>query len=732
MVSTVSIYDCLSIIQRSSKQPHDILGMHTAETDIGSVCSVRAYIPGAKGVTLLDARGRKIKDMEKIHESGFFEAVPKGCGKPFKYLLEIEEADGAKWKTPDPYSFLPTVSEYDRYLFNQGNHYRIYEKLGGHLMEADGVKGASFALWAPNAKSVSVSGSFNNWDPGRNPMRLLGESGIWEIFIPLAKEWDMYKFFVKGADGSEVYKSDPYGFAFELRPKSAALLVNPDSYVWNDGEYMKGRESVNMFESPINVYEVHPGSWKRKENGDWLSYRELAESLPPYVSEMGYTHIELIGIAEYPFDGSWGYQVTGYFAPTSRYGTPDDFKYFVDSCHKRGIGLILDWVPGHFPKDVHALAHFDGTALYEHSDKRRGEHPDWGTLIFNYGRSEVRNFLISNAIYWIENFHIDGLRVDAVASMLYLDYGKRDGEWLPNEYGGKENLEAVEFMKHLNSYVSGSYKGVLIIAEESTSWPGVTSGVDSGGLGFSLKWNMGWMNDILRYMSRDSVFRRYHHNELTFSMMYAYSEKFILPFSHDEVVHGKASMVGKMSGDIWQKFANLRLLYAFMYGHPGKKLMFMGNEIGQFNEWSEERAIEFELLKYKSHRGLFEFVKDLNRLYNDNPCLWDMDFDPEGFRWIDCDNSEKSLISFMRKGKGGDSLIFVCNFTPEVIPEYNIGVELSGNYEEILNSDDIKYGGSGILNGTLCSKAEPAFGLLNSINVKIPPLGAVVFKRSWN
>ncbi|MEA4816189.1 MAG: 1,4-alpha-glucan branching protein GlgB [Lachnospiraceae bacterium] len=728
MLSTVSIYDCLSIIQNFSKQPHDILGLHETTGALGKLYSLRAYIPEAKDITIVNEDSGALIPMEKIHEKGFFEAVLPGCKEPFKYKFRISGYMQNEWETPDAYSFLPTISEYDRYLFNMGNHYRIYEKLGGHLCEIDGIKGAAFALWAPNAKSVSVVGDFNNWDPGRNQMRILGESGIWEIFVPLVSEWDMYKFLVRDISGVEVYKSDPYGFAFELRPKNAAILVNENSYIWTDGGYLKKREEKNILEMPLNVYEVHPASWKRNKNGEWLGYRELAQRLVPYVKEMGYTTIELMGIAEHPFDGSWGYQVTGYFAPTSRYGAPDDFKYFVDTCHANEIGVILDWVPGHFPKDEGSLARFDGTALYEHFDKRRGEHPEWGTLIFNYGRNEVKNFLISNAIYWLECFHIDGLRVDAVASMLYLDYGKEGGDWLPNEYGGRENLEAVEFLKHLNSHISGAYKGVMMIAEESTSWPKVTGDVHENGLGFTMKWNMGWMNDILSYMSKDPVFRKYHHNELTFSMMYAYSEKFMLPFSHDEVVHGKSSMIGKMSGDIWQKFANLRLLYSFMYGHPGKKLMFMGNEVGQFSEWSEERAIEFELVKYESHRGLFEFVKDINRLYAESPCLWELDFEPSGFKWIDCNNCEGSFVSFARTGKSGESLIFACNFTPEVIDGYNIGVEAPGEYEEILNSDNVKYGGSGILNGGIVSKNEPAFGYENSIKIKIPPLGAAIFR----
>ena len=596
-------------------------------------------------------------------------------------------------------------------------------------MTHEGARGAAFSVWAPNAKAVSVIGDFNNWDARRSPMRRLGESGIWELFLPAAAEGDKYKFHVTQCDGRVVDKTDPYGVYAEVRPNNASVLYPLKRYKWKDRRWMTARRKYDFRTAPMNIYEVHLGSWKRAEGDRFLTYTELAEQLIPYVKEMGYTHIEMLPVEEHPFDGSWGYQVTGYYAPTSRYGSPDEFKQFVDACHQNGISVILDWVPAHFPKDDFALARFDGTALYEHQDPRLGEHIQWGTYIFNYGRKEVANFLLANALYWMDIFHIDGLRVDAVASLLRLDFCKEEGQWLPNVYGGSENLEAIEFLKHMNSVIAEREPGALMIAEDSTAWPGVTKKVDEGGLGFSLKWNMGWMNDFLSYIKLDPIYRKYHQNKLTFGMAYHYAENFVLVLSHDEVVHTKSSMIGKMPGDVWQSFANLRLSYGFMMGHPGKKLLFMGGEFAQYSEWSEARSLDWHLLQYADHQEMQAYVKELNHLYTEEPAFWAEDFDPNGFQWIECDDAESSIVSFVRRSEEKE-LVFLCNFTPVVHRGFSLGVPQEGVYHERLNSDAARFGGSDVINAVpLQSKAEPAGRCPFRVELDVPPLGMVILER---
>ena len=596
-------------------------------------------------------------------------------------------------------------------------------------MTHEGARGAAFSVWAPNAKAISVIGDFNNWDARRSPMRRLGESGIWELFLPAAAEGDKYKFHVTQCDGRVVDKTDPYGVYAEVRPNNASVLYPLKRYKWKDRRWMTARRKYDFRTAPMNIYEVHLGSWKRAEGDRFLTYTELAEQLIPYVKEMGYTHIEMLPVEEHPFDGSWGYQVTGYYAPTSRYGSPDEFKQFVDACHQNGISVILDWVPAHFPKDDFALARFDGTALYEHQDPRLGEHIQWGTYIFNYGRKEVANFLLANALYWMDIFHIDGLRVDAVASLLRLDFCKEEGQWLPNVYGGSENLEAIEFLKHMNSVIAEREPGALMIAEDSTAWPGVTKKVDEGGLGFSLKWNMGWMNDFLSYIKLDPIYRKYHQNKLTFGMAYHYAENFVLVLSHDEVVHTKSSMIGKMPGDVWQSFANLRLSYGFMMGHPGKKLLFMGGEFAQYSEWSEARSLDWHLLQYADHQEMQAYVKELNHLYAEEPAFWAEDFDPNGFQWIECDDAESSIVSFVRRSEEKE-LVFLCNFTPVVHRGFSLGVPQEGVYHERLNSDAARFGGSDVINAVpLQSKAEPAGRCPFRVELDVPPLGMVILER---
>lgn len=730
MLTTTKLYDIFHIVNGEHGDPHTVLGMHEIEQDGRQMLVVRAFLPGAAKITVIDFQNKRKKyPMELVHEDGFFEVTIAERAEWFRYQLEYTDQTGHSWRGYDPYSFAPTISEFDRYLFGAGTHYEIYEKMGGRLMTHQGARGAAFSVWAPNAKTVSVVGDFNLWDHRRHQMRKLGESGIWEIFIPGVKEGDNYKFSVTQSDGRRVDKTDPYGLCAELRPNTASVLVPLKRYKWKDRRWMTARKKYDVRTAPMNIYEVHLGSWMRGEDNRFLTYTELAERLIPYVKEMGYTHLELLPIEEHPFDGSWGYQVTGYYAPTSRYGTPDMFKNFVDTCHQNGISVILDWVPAHFPKDDFALARFDGTALYEHADPRRGEHPQWGTYIFNYGRKEVANFLLANALFWLKEYHIDGLRVDAVASLLKLDFCREEGQWLPNQYGGSENLEAIAFIKHMNSIIAKREPGAMMIAEDSTAWPNVTKPTEDDGLGFTLKWNMGWMNDFLFYIKKDPVHRKYHHNKLTFGMAYQYSEQYVLVLSHDEVVHTKSSMVGKMPGDDWQRFANLRLAYGFMYAHPGKKLLFMGGEFGQYQEWSEARSLDWHLLQYADHQRMQAYTKELNHLYLQESPFWEKDGEPEGFSWIECDDADSSVVAFVRRSAEKE-LVVVCNFTPNAYFALQMGVPQAGNYREIFNSDWERFGGSGVKNeGLLESEEIPSNRCQYSVKMNVAPLGMQVFER---
>ncbi|MGQ9569753.1 MAG: 1,4-alpha-glucan branching protein GlgB [Thermodesulfovibrionales bacterium] len=723
------------IINADHWDPFQVLGMHILDTTEKKI-AVRVFVPEAKELWVLDEISDELFPMNKINKAGFFESIIDKKS-PFPYRLRMKTYEGNILEFYDPYSFLPILTEYDLYLLGEGTHYKNYEKLGAHVLEINGEKGVHFAVWAPNARRVSVIGDFNKWDGRRHQMRVLGSSGIWELFIPGLKEGVLYKFEIKSRFKKQIMeKADPYAFYFELRPKSASIVYDINKYKWNDKEWMKMRSRKNWLESPISIYEVHLGSWMRvpEEGNRFLTYRETAERLIKYVKKMGYTHIELLPITEHPLDASWGYQTIGYFAPTSRYGSPEDFMYFVDKCHQNGIGVIIDWTPAHFPTDGHGLGVFDGTCLYEHTDPRKGFHPDWGTKIFNYGRNEVRNFLISNALFWFEKYHIDGLRVDAVASMLYLDYSRREGEWIPNIYGGNENLEAIDFLNKFNEITHHYHPGILTIAEESTAWPSVSRPTYLGGLGFSMKWNMGWMHDMLEYISKDPIYRKYHHNNLTFSLLYAFTENFILPLSHDEVVHGKNSILNKMPGDMWQKFANVRLLYGYMYSHPGKKLLFMGGEFGQWDEWNHEKSLDWHLLNFKPHRRLQKYVMDLNHIYQSERALHEIDFSYEGFEWIDFHDAEKSIVSFIRKAKEpNDFLVIVSNFTPVPRMEYRIGVPENCFFREILNSDSYLYWGSNMGNaGGVNSDQVPWQGRPYSIKITLPPLSILIFKPIRN
>ena len=717
------------IINAKISNPFSLLGMH--QLDKKRVV-VRTFYPGLKAVYIKSNELKEPIELEKIHEDGLFEKVIDK-EEIFAYKFEYQDYNDNTWEVDDPYSFLPVMSEYDRHLFNEGNHHHVYEKMGAHVIEHEGVEGVSFAVWAPNAKRVSVVGDFNSWDGRIHPMRILGSSGIWEIFIPGLDEGEKYKFEILTKDDDLLLKADPYAFYSEKRPATASITYDlDDKYEWNDEEWLNKRSETNWHEKPMSIYEVSLTSWSRvPEEGDrFLTYREFADELVEYLKKNNYTHVELMPVSEYPLDESWGYQVTGYFSATSRFGKPEDLMYLIDKFHQNDIGVILDWVPGHFPKDEHGLGKFDGSALYEHLDPRKGEHKEWGTYIFNYGRNEVKNFLISNAIFWLNKFHIDGLRVDAVASMLYLDYGKEDGEWIANKYGGRENLEAIEFIKYFNSVTHEYFPGILTIAEESTSWEGVSKPTYLGGLGFSMKWNMGWMNDTLSYIKSDPIHRKYHHGELTFSLIYAFHENFILVLSHDEVVHGKKSMLDKMPGDFWQKFANLRLYYSYMYAHPGKNLLFMGGEFGQWKEWSATKSLDWHLLDNEPHQKLLYFNRKLNGLYQQENALWEIDFDSQGFEWIDCNDAENSTLSFVRKGKKEDDMI-VCifNFTPVPRKGYRLGVPKAGEYEEIFNTDQEKYYGSGFgSNGIVKSTEKSWQGRDNSVELTLPPLSGIYLK----
>ena len=648
-----------------------------------------------------------------------------------RYQLRVAEENGRVSTMHDPYAFPPLLTNFDLHLLGEGRHWASYEKLGAHLRTIEGVQGVNFAVWAPNASGVSVTGDFNSWDSRRHPMRKHIPSGIWELFVPGLAEGAIYKYHIRHQD-QNFEKADPYGFYAELPPRTASKVADLTKHAWHDVEWMNTREQKNALDAPMSIYEVHLGSWRRPGDDPhaWIAYRDLAHQLVEYCHQMGYTHLQLLPISEHPFSGSWGYQTVGYYAVTSRYGTPEDFMYFVDHCHQNGIGVIIDWVPAHYPRDAHGLRLFDGTHLYEHADPRQGEHPDWGTMIFNYGRNEVHNFLISNALFWLDKYHIDGLRVDAVASMLYLDYSRQEGEWIPNEFGSRENLRAISLLKEFNEQTHLQYPGVLTIAEESTAWTGVSRPTYLGGLGFSLKWNMGWMNDTLRYMRHAAIHRKYHHDELTFSLIYAFSENFVLPLSHDEVVHGKGSLLDQMPGDLWQKFANLRLLFGYMWGHPGKKLLFMGGDFGQWTEWNYDESLQWHLLQWESHQGLQKFVGDLNRVYRREPALHENDFDHTGFEWIDCHNWEESVLCYIRKAKNPqDYVIVCCNFTPVPRVGYRLGVPEKAWYAEIVNSDSMFYGGSNVGNGPgLHADDVPWHGRPYSLNMTLPPLSCVMLK----
>ena len=728
--------DLERIVNTDHYDPFQVLGSHRIDVDGKPSIVVRAFMPDTAEAFVVEAGVKKQQEtaMKKIHDGGVFEAVFEGREEVFPYRLKRVDMGGSSETFEDSYSFLPTLSDFDLHLFGAGDHHRLYERLGAHYLEVGGVGGIRFAVWAPNAQSVSVVGDFNGWDRRKHAMRVLGQSGIWELFVPGLPEGELYKFQIKTKNGELLDKTDPFATSMETRPRTASKVNVLQGYRWNDGQWMKRRVGRNAAREPVSVYEVHLGSWKRvpEEGNRWFTYREAADDLVQYVTERGFNYIELLPVLEHPLDASWGYQVTGYFAPTSRHGSPQDFMYFVDQCHRHGIGVILDWVPAHFPKDPHALAKFDGTHLFEHEDPRKGEHQDWGTSIFNYSRNEVRNFLLSSALFWLDKYHIDGIRIDAVASMLYLDYSRKEGEWVSNQFGGRENLEAIDFLKHLNRVVHESFPGVLMFAEESTAWPGVTASVEGGGLGFDLKWNMGWMHDILLYLSKDPVHRSHHQGMLTFSLLYAFSERFLLPLSHDEVVHGKASLLGKMPGDDWQKFANLRALFALMYGSPGKKLLFMGSEFGQWNEWNHDQSLDWHLLEFDRHRGIQRWIDDLNSMYRMRRPLHEVDFDFRGFEWIDFRDAGGSIISFERKSDDeAERILAVFNFTPVPRTNYRIGVRTGGIYQEILNSDSRYYGGTNVGNfGSIQADATPAHGRPFSLNLTLPPLGAIFLVES--
>jgi len=705
--------------------PFAILGPHRER----NARLVRSFQPQARAVTLVDRQGEVITPMEKVHPDGIF--VGRLPPRTQHYLLRVDEREDRIHDIEDPYRFPSPLGDLDLHLIGEGTHQRLYEKLGAHLASISGVDGVHFAVWAPNALRVSVIGDFNAWDGRRHVMRLHPSIGVWDIFIPGLGQGTFYKYELLDAKGRLLpLKSDPLGQCAEAPPGNASVVYESD-YTWKDDEWMDRRQEAMALDKPQCIYEVHLGSWRRRaqDNNRWLSYGELAEELVDYVCEMGFSHVELLPISEHPFDASWGYQPIGLYAPTWRFGQPDDLRDLVDRCHRAGIGVIVDWVPAHFPRDPNGLGWFDGTALYEHEDPRRGLHPDWDTLVFNYGRSEVANYLISNALFWVDEFHFDGLRVDAVASMLYLDYSRDPGEWLPNEYGGRENLEAVTFLRRLNEEVH--QRGAVTIAEESTAWPAVSRPTYAGGLGFSYKWNMGWMNDTLAYMSEDPVHRKHHHDQMTFGLLYAFDENFVLPLSHDEVVHGKGSLLARMPGDEWQKFANLRAYFGFMYGSPGKKLLFMGGEFAQAREWNHDQSLDWHLCDQPLHGGIQRLVRDLNRLCRGTPALYEMDFDGAGFEWIDCDDRDSSVFAWLRRARTGEELIVVANFTPVVRREYRLGVPQDGTYVELLNTDAADYGGSGIGNrGSVMADAVHHQGRPFSLALTLPPLATLILERA--
>jgi 1,4-alpha-glucan branching enzyme len=711
--------DVRRLLEARHHDPFKALGRHALDGEE----IFRAFLPFAE-TACLEAGG---PEMRRIPGTDLFECrLPHGNPIPQHYSIHWVDQQGRKGELVDPYTFEAQITDFDLYLFGEGKHRHIHRVFGAHTHAVEGTRGVLFSTWAPNAERVSVVGNFNNWDGRVHPMRTRGGSGVWELFIPGLKPGLLYKFEIRNRQqGSILLKTDPYGQRFELRPGTASIIVGPDDFPWNDEAWLKNRGNRDWPREPMCVYEVHLGSWRRDAERGFLDYRTLAKALVEYIKPLGFTHLELLPITEHPYDGSWGYQTTGYFAPTSRYGSPDDFRWFVDYCHRQGIGVILDWVPAHFPKDAHGLAWFDGTPLYEHEDPRLGEHRDWGTLIYNYGRNEVRNFLIGSALFWLEEFHLDGLRVDAVASMLYLDYSREPGDWIPNKYGGNENLEAIAFLRELNTIAHQQCPGTLIMAEESTAWPQVTRPTWTGGLGFSLKWNMGWMHDILQYFGKDPIHRHYHHDQLTFGLLYAFTENFVLPFSHDEVVHGKGSLLARMPGDEWQRFANLRLLYTFMLTYPGKKLLFMGCEFAQGAEWNATGELDWYLLDYPLHQGVSLALGDLNRLYVNTPSLHRRDFEHEGFEWIDCHDAPQSVLSYVRKSED-DFVVIVLNFTPVPRNDYRIGVPVSGTYRELFNSDSTYYGGSNMGNPPRTTDDKGWMGRPYSVSLTLPPLAGIL------
>lgn len=725
-----------SLLSARNSSPHTYLGLHPCELDGKTGLVARAFVRDA--VTCEVVRIQKTTEkrfpLEQLDGAGFFEGFISSLKKPFKYRLRVTYANGEVRQFYDPYSFLPTLGDQDLYLFSEGNDLKVHDKMGGHLREIDGVKGASFAVWAPNAKRVSVVGDFNHWDGRFHSMRSLGSSGVWEIFIPGLEAGVKYKYEIVSPDEHLLLKTDPYGVYFEPPPHNSTVLYDLSQYEWKDDDWIEKRSKSEAAEvQPISIYEVHHGSWKKviEDGGRPLSYREMGEQLGDYVQEMGFTHVEFMPLAEHPFTGSWGYQVTGFFAPSHRYGHPDEFRELVDALHSKGIGVIMDWVPAHFPRDAFALAEFDGTHLYEHADPRQGHHKDWGTLIFNYGRNEVVQFLIGSALLWFERYHIDGLRVDAVASMLYLDYSREEGEWVPNQYGGRENIEAIHFLRKTNEVVHKEFPGALMIAEESTSFGGVTKSPDEGGLGFDFKWNMGWMHDTLLYFSKDALFRKWHHNSLTFGMLYQFSENFVSVFSHDEVVHGKGSMIQKMGGEsITEKSQTLRSLYGYMWAYPGKKCLFMGTEFGQSSEWRYDGSLDWHLCQYADHEGIRLMVRDLNTLYTDNKALFEKDNTSEGFQWIDCNDAESGVLSFIRRGHNkADTIVVVCHFTPVQRSAYRVGMPFKGKWKEVLNTNAWEYGGSGTGNlGEVVTQEQAYHDQPVSVELTLPGLTTLWFK----
>ncbi len=714
--------------------PRELLGPHRTSVNGSDSLVIRTFAPDATEThVILDTPGRKRIQMNRVHESGLFEAILDALKETPTYRIRITDSHGTVTERHDPYAFPPLISDHDLHLFAEGNLFKGYERLGAHLTTVDGIAGVHFVVWAPNAKRVSIVGGFNHWDGRCHQMMSRGSTGIWELFVPDIPEGTLYKYEIRSRYVDAPFtKADPYAFSAELRPRTASIVRDLSGYRWNDRAWMDARATRDPLTAPMSIYEVHLGSWMRvpEEENRWLTYRELADKLIHYVKYMGYTHIELMPVTEHPFDGSWGYQATGYFAATSRFGPPEDFMAFVDAAHQAGIGIIMDWAPAHFPDDAYGLAWFDGTHLYDHEDPRLGYHPEWKSRIFNYGRVEVKNFLQNSALFWLDKYHIDGLRVDAVASMLYLDYGRNAGEWIPNQFGGNENLAAVSFLKELNVLVHQEHPGAITIAEESTAWPGVSKPTYTGGLGFTFKWNMGWMHDMLDYFEKDSIHRKYHQNQITFGLLYAFHENFVLVLSHDEVVHGKKALLDKMPGDLWQRFANLRALYGYMYGHPGKNMLFMGGEFGQWWEWNHDDSLQWHLCQHESHAGLQRYVRDLNWLYRNEPALHEVDYDWTGFQWIDINDTENSVISFLRKARDpNNQVVCVCNFTPVPRHGYRIGVPSLGHYRELLNSDAETYGGSNMGNGGgVMSEPISAHGFPNSIVLTLPPLSVLYFK----